>query len=55
MDEQEKKGEAVKLFEVTPDKKVVWRFNGKGTNLKAGFHHFQILTTNGEPVGTALK
>jgi hypothetical protein len=40
------KGNAVKLFEVTRDKKVVWRYNGLG----AGFHHFQILTTNGKPV-----
>ena len=40
------KGNAVKLFEVTRDKKVVWRYNGLG----AGFHHFQILTTNGQPV-----
>jgi outer membrane protein assembly factor BamB len=40
------KGDAVKLFEVTRDKKVVWRYNG----LAAGFHHFQILTTNGQPV-----
>ena len=40
------KGNAVKLFEVTRDKKVVWRYNG----LAAGFHHFQILTTNGQPV-----
>ena len=40
------KGDAVKLTEITPDKKVVWRFNG----LNAGFHHFQILTTNGEPI-----
>ncbi|MDP7011087.1 MAG: hypothetical protein QF685_06885 [Verrucomicrobiota bacterium] len=38
------KGNAVKLFEVTRDKKVVWRYNGQ----KAGFHHFQILTTNGK-------
>lgn len=38
------KGNAVKLFEVTRDKKVVWKFSG----LKAGFHHFQILSTNGE-------
>jgi outer membrane protein assembly factor BamB len=36
----------VKLFEVTRDKKVVW----KSTGMKAGFHHFQILTTNGEPL-----
>ena len=40
------KGNAVKLFEVTRDKKVVWRYNGQ----KAGFHHFQILTTNGKPI-----
>jgi hypothetical protein len=40
------KGNAVKLFEVTRDKKVVWRYNG----LAAGFHHFQILTTNGKPL-----
>lgn len=39
-------GDRVKLFEVTPDKKVVWRFAG----LSAGFHHFQILTTNGTPL-----
>lgn len=42
------KGDAVKLFEVTPDKQIVWKFDGKGTGLTAGFHHFQILTTNGD-------
>ena len=40
------KGDQVKLFEVTPDKEVVWRYSG----MEAGFHHFQILTTNGEPI-----
>lgn len=40
------KGDQVKLFEITRDKKVVWRYSG----LKAGFHHFQILTTNGKPL-----
>lgn len=40
------KGNQVKLFEVTRDKKVVWRYSG----MKAGFHHFQILTTNGKPI-----
>ncbi len=40
------KGNAVKLFEVTRDKKVVWRYRGQ----PAGFHHFQILTTNGQPL-----
>ncbi len=41
---------AVKLFEVTPDKKVVWTYNGHYA------HHFQILTTNGEPLpGPPMK
>lgn len=40
------KGDQVKLFEVTRQKKVVWRYSG----MKNGFHHFQILTTNGKPV-----
>ena len=40
------KGNAVKLFEITPQKKVVWRYSG----MKSGFHHFQILTTNGKPI-----
>lgn len=39
-------GGRVKLCEVTPEKKVVWRYAG----MPAGFHHFQILTTNGEPL-----
>ena len=37
-------GDRVKLFEVTREKKVVWRYSGMTT----GFHHFQILTTNGK-------
>jgi len=42
--------DAVKLFEVTPDKKVVWTYSGHHA------HHFQILTTNGEPVpGVPMK
>lgn len=40
------KGDSVKLFEITRDKKVVWRYSG----MNAGFHHFQILTTNGKPL-----
>lgn len=37
--------QAPKLFEVTPDKRVVWKYSdGK----KVGIHHFQILTTNGK-------
>ena len=39
-------GDQVKLFEVTREKDVVWRYSG--TN--HGFHHFQILTTNGKPL-----
>lgn len=39
------KGDAVKLLEVTRDKQVVWRYSG----MKHGFHHAQILTTNGQP------
>jgi len=39
------KGKSVKLFEVTREKKVVWSYAG----MNAGFHHFQILTTNGKP------
>ena len=37
-------GDSVKLFEVTRDKEVVWTYSG----MNAGFHHFQILTTNGK-------
>ncbi|MCP4890178.1 MAG: hypothetical protein GY904_26690 [Planctomycetaceae bacterium] len=40
------KGDSVKLFEVTRDKKVVWTYSG----MNAGFHHFQILTTNGKAI-----
>lgn len=40
------KGDSVKLFEVTREKEVVWTYNG----MDNGFHHFQILTTNGKPV-----
>jgi len=43
-----KKG--IKLFEVTRDKKIVWKYEGHRA------HHFQILTTNGKPIdGTPLK
>lgn len=45
------KGDQVKLTEVTPDKKVVWRFKA----LPSSFHHFQILTTNGKPLASALR
>jgi len=36
---------APKLFEVTPEKKVVWKY---ADGQKTGVHHFQILTTNGQ-------
>lgn len=39
-------GDRVKVFEVTRDKRVVWRYAGQ----KHGFHHVQILTTNGAAV-----
>ena len=45
------KNDKVKLLEVTPDKEIVWTFNG----LKSGFHHFQVLTTNGQSLSSALK
>jgi hypothetical protein len=39
--------DAVKLTEITPDKKIVWTHrDGK----PHGIHHFQILDTNGEPL-----
>ena len=39
--------DAPKLFEVTPEKKVVWKYvDGQ----KNGIHHFQIVSTNGKPV-----
>ena len=34
----------IKLFELTPDKTMVWRYEGHRV------HHFQILTTNGKPL-----
>jgi len=40
------RGAQVKLFEITREKKVVWRYSG----MNAGFHHFQVLTTNGKPL-----
>ena len=41
------KQDDVKMFEVTPDKKVVWTYKSGKPH---GIHHFQILTTNGKPV-----
>ncbi len=43
--------EGIKLFEVTPQKEMVWQYEGP---YRA--HHFQILTTDGEPLtGPVLK
>ena len=41
---------AIKVFEVTPEKKIVWTYTGKHRA-----HEIQILTTNGEAVGKVLK
>lgn len=44
---------APKLFEVTPDKKVVWTYTD---DQKVGIHHFQVITTNGNKLqGPVLK
>ena len=44
-------GDRVKLFEVTRAKEIVWRYMGPHR-----VHHFQVLTTNGEPLpGPPLK
>ena len=41
----------IKIFEVTPDKKLVWQYTGKHNA-----HELQILTTNGKPVeGKPMK
>ncbi|HYG78162.1 MAG TPA: hypothetical protein VEK08_24365 [Planctomycetota bacterium] len=43
----------VRLFEVTPDKKIVWSFKSAD---KPGIHHFHVIDTNGTPLeGTALR
>jgi hypothetical protein len=42
---------AIKAFEVTADKKLVWKYTGKHR-----IHELQVLTTNGKPVeGKPLK
>lgn len=43
--------QAPKLFEVTPDKKVVWKYTD---GQKVGIHHFQIVTTNGKRLAEPL-
>jgi hypothetical protein len=41
----------IKIFEVTPDKKIVWTYEGKHNA-----HEIQILTTNGKPIeGRPMK
>lgn len=43
--------EAIKVFEVTPEKKIVWTYTGPHRA-----HEIQILTTNGKPIeGLPLK
>lgn len=37
----------VRLFEVTPEKKVVWKYLSSD---RPGIHHFHILDTNGAPL-----
>lgn len=42
--------DGIKLLEVNRNKKMVWSYSGHNV------HHFQMLTTNGEPIkGTPLK
>lgn len=43
---------APKLFEVTPAKKVVWKYSD---GQKAGIHHFQIIATNGESIRGPIR
>ncbi len=40
----------IKVFEVTPEKKIVWTYEGPHRA-----HEIQVLTTNGKPVGELLK
>jgi hypothetical protein len=41
----------IKIFEVTPEKKIVWKYEGKHRA-----HEIQILTTNGKPIeGRPMK
>lgn len=44
-------GNAIKVFEVTRDKKIVWKYSGPHRA-----HEIQVLTTNGKPVeGKPMK
>ena len=43
--------QGIKVFEVTPEKKIVWRYDGPHRA-----HEIQVLTTNGQPIeGQPLK
>jgi hypothetical protein len=43
--------QGIKVFEVTPAKQLVWKYDGKHRA-----HEIQVLTTNGEPIaGSPLK
>jgi hypothetical protein len=43
----------VKLFEITRDKRIVWRFSSPEPK---GIHHFHVIDTNGIPLpGSALR
>jgi len=43
----------IRLFEVTPDKKIVWSFKSEARD---GIHHFHVFDTNGTPLeGTPLR
>ena len=43
---------APKLFEVTPDKRVVWRYSDAQ---RTGIHHFQVLTQNGQKLAMPAR
>lgn len=43
---------APKLFEVTRDKKVVWKY---ADGQKVGIHHFQIISTNGQTLAGPIR
>ncbi len=46
-------GDAIKLTEVTPDKKIVWTHQDPK---RPGIHHFQILEPDGKvPAGRPLR
>ncbi|MFT4589431.1 MAG: hypothetical protein ACI9VS_002546 [Candidatus Binatia bacterium] len=48
----QRKPTMAKIFEMTPDKKVVWEY--KNPKLR-GVHEIHVLTTNGKKLGTPLK